>query len=73
MDSQFPMSSSQQYGGLEKSEQRTLSDVISETFPAFDHRGTIIEPFDNEAKRDAEFQESEYMRLCLSHQNLTYC
>lgn len=63
METQAASTSSQQHGELDSSGQRTLSEVISETFPAFDHRGTIIEPFDNEAKRDAEFQESAYMRL----------
>lgn len=40
-----------------------ISELISKTYPPFDHRADIIEPFDNEAKRDTEFQESEYMRL----------
>ncbi|KAJ3556392.1 hypothetical protein NM688_g2054 [Phlebia brevispora] len=38
-------------------EMRSLSDVVSGTFSTFNHRGLIIEPFDNEAKRDAVFQE----------------
>lgn len=40
-------------------DKQTALDIISETFPPFDHRGKIVAPFDNETKRDAEFQESE--------------
>ncbi|CAL1699550.1 unnamed protein product [Somion occarium] len=39
-------------------DKQTALDIISETFPPFDHRGKIVAPFDNETKRDAEFQES---------------
>lgn len=35
------------------------TELISESFPAFDHRGNIVEPFDNEARRDNEFKDSE--------------
>ncbi len=48
---------------LNSNNKRAISEVISETSPTFDHRGNIVEPFDNEAKRDLEFQESEYMRV----------
>ena len=41
-----------------------VPDIISRTFPAFDHHGTITVPFENESKRDVEFEESECMRLC---------
>ncbi|KAI0738996.1 hypothetical protein C8Q80DRAFT_1079236, partial [Daedaleopsis nitida] len=34
---------------------RPMSDVLSETFPSFDHQAKVAAPFDNEAKRDAEF------------------
>ncbi|THG93384.1 hypothetical protein EW026_g7837 [Hermanssonia centrifuga] len=42
---------------LNSNNKRAISEVISETSPKFDHRGNIVEPFDNEAKRDLEFQE----------------
>ncbi|KAI0078371.1 hypothetical protein K474DRAFT_1641767 [Panus rudis PR-1116 ss-1] len=34
-----------------------MNDMIRQSFPPFDHRGTIVTPFDEESKRDAEFQE----------------
>ena len=40
-----------------------IAEIVAETFPAFDHQAIIIEPFDNEAKRDAEFQESKCTHL----------
>lgn len=43
----------------------SVSEIISQKFSAFDHQGTIIEPFENESKRDVEFQESECMRSCM--------
>ncbi|KAH9947501.1 hypothetical protein B0H21DRAFT_778458 [Amylocystis lapponica] len=39
------------------SKNRAIAEVISETFPSFDHRSAVVEPFDNESKRDAEFLE----------------
>ncbi|KAI0947951.1 hypothetical protein AcW1_009581 [Taiwanofungus camphoratus] len=41
----------------DRSQKRAISEVISKTFPPFDHRTTVVEPFDNEAKRDTEFLE----------------
>lgn len=38
-----------------------ISEAISDPLPTFDHQGVIIEPFDNEARRDTEFQDSECM------------
>ncbi|KAI0703719.1 hypothetical protein BC835DRAFT_1262355 [Cytidiella melzeri] len=35
----------------------SVADLISQSFPKFDHRGTIVEPFDNEGRRDTEFQD----------------
>ena len=43
--------------------KRPLSEVISATFPPFDHRAKVVAPFDDESKRDAEFARSEYMLL----------
>ncbi|RPD61248.1 hypothetical protein L227DRAFT_610295 [Lentinus tigrinus ALCF2SS1-6] len=37
--------------------KRPISDVLSETFPSFDHHAKIVSPFDEETKRDAEFVE----------------
>lgn len=34
-------------------------DLISRSFSPFDHRGLIVEPFDDETKRDGEFRDSE--------------
>ncbi|OBZ67771.1 hypothetical protein A0H81_12477 [Grifola frondosa] len=39
------------------SQKRAIAEVISETFPPFNHRTVVVEPFDNEAKRDADFTE----------------
>lgn len=50
------------FHGPQTCQKRPIADVISETFPPFNHRTTIVEPFDNESKRDAEFIESTYMR-----------
>lgn len=40
------------------SQKRPIAEIITEKFPPFDHRSAIVEPFDNETKRDAEFMES---------------
>ncbi|EMD35492.1 hypothetical protein CERSUDRAFT_96608 [Gelatoporia subvermispora B] len=37
--------------------KQEISDLISHTFQPFDHRSAIVEPFDNESKRDVEFLE----------------
>ncbi|KAF9816589.1 hypothetical protein IEO21_03990 [Rhodonia placenta] len=39
------------------SQKRPIAEIITEKFPPFDHRSAIVEPFDNETKRDAEFME----------------
>ncbi|KAI0090337.1 hypothetical protein BDY19DRAFT_939669 [Irpex rosettiformis] len=31
--------------------------LVMQSFPEFDHRGTIVKPFDVEGKRDSEFQD----------------
>ena len=41
------------------SKSASVVDLISQSFPEFDHRGTIVEPFDNEGKRDGQFQDGE--------------
>lgn len=51
----------------------SVSEVLSQNFSPFDHRAAIIEPFDGESKRDTEFQESEYMRVCWRNQKLNAC
>lgn len=43
--------------------KRSGSELLSEKFAPFDHRSTVVEPFDNETKRDAEFFGSAYMRV----------
>ncbi|KZT04478.1 uncharacterized protein LAESUDRAFT_814078 [Laetiporus sulphureus 93-53] len=47
----------EQSGGANRPEKRAISEIISDTFPPFDHRSVIVEPFDSEVKRDAEFLE----------------
>ncbi|KAI0792370.1 hypothetical protein C8Q75DRAFT_752540 [Abortiporus biennis] len=42
---------------------RSITDIIGESFAEFDHRGKIVEPFDEESKRDAEFQEKLSLML----------
>lgn len=36
----------------------SATDIVAYPFPAFDHGAAIIQPFDVEAKRDDEFQQS---------------
>lgn len=55
----------------DRSQKRAISEVISKTFPPFDHRTTVVEPFDNEAKRDTEFLESEYDNSYLKMYNIS--
>lgn len=40
---------------------RPISDLLTETYPSFDHRARVVAPFDDESKRDAEFVQSDYM------------
>ena len=40
----------------------SVSELTTEKFSSFDHRGNVIAPFEDESKRDEEFQESGYMR-----------
>ena len=47
---------------LPEAQRSSIADVLSDKLKSFDHEGIIIEPFDNEAKRDTEFSESGYMR-----------
>lgn len=56
------ISSNLNVGKADASERskRGVSEIISDVFTPFDHRGKIVAPFDNENKRDAEFQESTY-------------
>lgn len=48
------------------STRRAGSELLSERFVPFNHRATVVEPFDDETKRDAELFESAYM-LVLCH------
>ncbi|CCM03276.1 uncharacterized protein FIBRA_05404 [Fibroporia radiculosa] len=51
-----PISPTQAHTGeCSATPKRSVSEIIAETFPAFDHRTAIVEPFDEESKRDAEF------------------
>lgn len=43
----------------------SVANLASQKFPAFDQQGVVVEPFEDESKRDIEFQESEYMRPCV--------
>ncbi|KAI0728976.1 hypothetical protein C8Q72DRAFT_875529 [Fomitopsis betulina] len=37
--------------------RRAITEVISTSYTPFDHRSSVVEPFDNESKRDVEFLE----------------
>ncbi|TCD60224.1 hypothetical protein EIP91_010532 [Steccherinum ochraceum] len=39
-----------------KSEKDSATDVVSKSFPPFNHVGMIVQPFDQEVKRDEQFQ-----------------
>ncbi|KDQ58435.1 hypothetical protein JAAARDRAFT_128837 [Jaapia argillacea MUCL 33604] len=39
------------------SQKRNLTDIVSDKFPEFDHRSVVVNPFDEEAKRDTEFHQ----------------
>ncbi|EPQ52242.1 hypothetical protein GLOTRDRAFT_132359 [Gloeophyllum trabeum ATCC 11539] len=39
------------------SQQRSVAEVVQEQFEPFDHRTTIVDPFEEENKREAEFRE----------------
>lgn len=41
------------------SQQRSVAEVVQEQFEPFDHRTTIVDPFEEENKREAEFRESK--------------
>ena len=51
-------SSSQDNAG--RRNKRSVSEIITDVYTPFDHRGKVVTPFDNENKRDQEFQESRY-------------
>lgn len=42
-----------------QAQSRPILDLISQTFPPFDHRASIVTPFENENQRDAKFQEGQ--------------
>ena len=42
--------------------RKTISAILSESLPPFDHGAQVVTPFEDETKRDAEFLESGYMR-----------
>ncbi len=54
-----PKSPNDQLGTVPQTQPRTIVDLISQTFPAFDHRASIVSPFETESQRDAKFQEGE--------------
>ena len=39
---------------------RSVSEVLSEKFSTFDHHAKVVSPYEDEAKRDAEFMESAH-------------
>ncbi|KAK7678306.1 hypothetical protein QCA50_018654 [Cerrena zonata] len=43
--------------------KRGVSEIITDIFEPFDHRGKIVTPFDSENKRDADFQEKLSLML----------
>ncbi|KAK7676165.1 hypothetical protein QCA50_020876 [Cerrena zonata] len=43
--------------------KRGVSEIITDVFEPFDHRGKIVTPFDSENKRDADFQEKLSLML----------
>ena len=47
----------------QNNQRRAIAEVISTSYPPFDHRLAVVEPFDNESKRDVEFLESAYMQV----------
>ncbi|PCH35231.1 hypothetical protein WOLCODRAFT_139815 [Wolfiporia cocos MD-104 SS10] len=55
--SSSPACSQQEGDARSRTEKQSISEIIAETFPPFDHRTAVVEPFDNESKRDAEFLE----------------
>ena len=71
MESAAPSSPSPQERARTDKPLNSISDVISGPLAHFDHQRAIIEPFDNEAKRDSEFQESEYMHCAARPRDLT--
>ena len=45
----------------ESTQHLPVSEIIAQTLQPFDHRSAIVEPFDNESKRDVEFLESMFI------------
>ncbi|KZT25719.1 hypothetical protein NEOLEDRAFT_1092207 [Neolentinus lepideus HHB14362 ss-1] len=43
--------------GTSCSQQRTVLEVVEERFPPFDHRSAVVDPFEEENRRDAQFRE----------------
>ena len=39
---------------------RSVSEVLSEKFSTFDHHAKVVSPYEDEAKRDAEFMGSAH-------------
>ncbi|OCH86503.1 hypothetical protein OBBRIDRAFT_797125 [Obba rivulosa] len=58
-----PIQPSTQHAPRSETPRRPISEMISQTFPPFDHRSAIVEPFDNESKRDVEFLEKFNMMI----------
>ncbi|KIK68568.1 hypothetical protein GYMLUDRAFT_114669, partial [Collybiopsis luxurians FD-317 M1] len=52
---QAPASLSQSSPAL--AADRPLADIISETFPSFDHQRLVVGPFTEETARDAKFEQ----------------
>ena len=38
-------------------QRRVVADVTAETFPPFDHQGVVVNPFEEEQKRDLAFKQ----------------
>lgn len=45
---------------VKSSQKRPYAEVIEERFPPFDAQSVVAEPYNNELKRDAEFQASQF-------------
>ncbi|KAF7983485.1 hypothetical protein HWV62_21794 [Athelia sp. TMB] len=50
-------------------QRRVVADVTAENFPPFDHQGVVVNPFEEEQKRDLAFKQAmaeKILDLCLN-------
>ncbi|EMD35473.1 hypothetical protein CERSUDRAFT_85436 [Gelatoporia subvermispora B] len=55
--SNSPTRSPTKFNPAAEPHKRPTSTVISQPFSSFDHRKNVVEPFEEECKRDVEFME----------------